>query len=186
MSDVVAPVSISNILVLPIPTDSYSFTQKCMAWAQNVQQSAEGLPDILSGTPQIFFMITDIPKSWYTSFSDMPSLVYAKTWQVSPHAFLHDQYEAYPLCIANQHGKTNGVGWSCFIQWQGQYRQKPYLCSPYRRYIFTRTGNYGTTSHFPLWGTGQMTLLHLTYTCSLIFSVHWSQWRNEIRPWTLG
>ncbi len=33
--------------------------EKCLTWAQNVRQSAEGLPDILSGMLEIIFAITD-------------------------------------------------------------------------------------------------------------------------------
>ncbi len=32
--------------------------EKSLTWAQNVRQSAQGLPDILSGTPEIIFAIT--------------------------------------------------------------------------------------------------------------------------------
>ena len=33
--------------------------EECLTGAQNVRQSAEGLPDILSGTPEIIFATTD-------------------------------------------------------------------------------------------------------------------------------
>ncbi len=32
--------------------------EKCLTGAQNVRQSADGLPEILSGTPEIIFAIT--------------------------------------------------------------------------------------------------------------------------------